>query len=86
MYNNCLERNKQKTSVAYTLEEFIEKINTNQGYIYTMWCGDEECENKIKDETGAHSRCLPFEKEKIADKCVCCGKEAKHLVIWGRQY
>ena len=86
MYNNCLERNKQKTSVAYTLEEFIEKINTNQGYIYTMWCGDEECENKIKDETGAHSRCLPFEQKKIADKCVCCGKEAKHLVIWGSQY
>ena len=51
-----------------------------------MWCGDEECENKIKDETGAHSRCLPFEQKKIADKCVCCGKEAKHLVIWGRQY
>ena len=51
-----------------------------------MWCGSEECENKIKELTGAHSRCIPFEQENLGDTCVCCGKKAHHMVVWGRQY
>ena len=69
------------------LESLFEKnINENQGYVKAMWCGDEECENKIKELTGAHSRCMPFEKEHVGDKCVCCGKPANTFIIWGRQY
>lgn len=86
MFEECKKRKIQKTSIALNLDEFIEKINNNQGYIKAMWCGNEECENKIKDLTGAHSRCIPFEEEKISDKCVCCGEKAKHFVIWGRQF
>ena len=51
-----------------------------------MWCGDEACEDKIKELTGAKSRCIPFEQEHISDKCVCCGKPATTMVYWGRQY
>ena len=86
MYDECMKNMQKRTSTATNLDEFIEKINTNQGFIKTMWCGDEECENKIKELTGAHSRCMPFEKEHIGDKCVCCGKPADKYVIWGRQY
>ena len=86
MYNECKERVISKTTTATTLEEFIKNINENQGYVKTMWCGDEACEDKIKEATGAHSRCIPFEQEKIADTCVCCGKKAEKMVIWGRQY
>lgn len=86
MYNMCNERLKEKTQVAKTMEEFEEKINNNQGYIKTMWCGDTVCEDKIKELTGAHSRCIPFEQENISDTCVCCGKKATNMVIWGRQY
>ncbi len=86
MFKECEVRRVQKTTVAKTLDEFIKNINENQGFIKTMWCGDEECENKIKEETGAHSRCIPFEQEHLSDTCVVCGKPAKHMVIWGRQY
>ena len=86
MYNTCLEHNMKKTSTVTTLNEFEEKINKNQGYIKAMWCGNSECENKIREITGAKSRCIPFEQEKISDICVCCGKKAKEMVIWGRQY
>lgn len=86
MFETCKKRIVEKTSIATEMEEFIEKINNNQGYIKAMWCGNEECENKIKELTGAHSRCIPFEKENISKKCVCCGKEAKYFVVWGRQY
>ena len=86
MFNTCKERNAKRTSIAKTLEEFEKNINENQGYIKTMWCGDVECENKIKELTGAHSRCIPFVQENIADTCVCCGKKANKMVVWGRQY
>ena len=48
-----------------------------------MWCGDIECEEKIKEITGT-SRCIPFEQEKVSDTCVCCGKTAKDMVYWER--
>ncbi len=86
MYNECKKRMLEKTTIATNMDEFIKNINENQGYIKAMWCGNKECEDKIKDITGAHSRCIPFKKEHISDKCVCCGKEAKEFVIWGRQY
>jgi ssRNA-specific RNase YbeY (16S rRNA maturation enzyme) len=44
------------------------------------------CEDKIKELTAAKSRCIPFDEEHIDDKCVVCGKPAKHMVVWGRQY
>lgn len=86
MYNECKANVERRTSVAKDLDEFIEKINSNQGYVKTMWCGNQECEDKIKELTGAHSRCIPFEKEHIGNKCVCCGKEADTYIVWGRQY
>ena len=51
-----------------------------------MWCGNVECEDKIKEVTGAHSRCMPFVQEKLADVCPVCGKKATKMVVWGRQY
>ncbi len=86
MYEACEKRIEERTQVALDLKEFEEKINKKQGYIKAMWCGDVACEDKIKDLTGAHSRCIPLKEEKLSDKCVCCGKEAKHMVVWGRQY
>lgn len=86
MYKMCEERMKEKTSVAKSIEEFENIINNNQGFIKVMWCGDNACEEKIKQLTGAKSRCIPFNEEKLDDKCFCCGKEAKHMVYFGRQY
>ena len=56
------------------------------GLVFAMWCGDEECEDKIKEETGVGSRCIPFEQENLSDVCVCCGKPAKYMVYWGKAY
>ena len=86
MYNECKKNMEKRTSIAENLNEFVEKINTNQGFIETMWCGKQECEDKIKELTGAHSRCMPFKQEQIGNKCVCCGAPAKIFMIWGRQY
>lgn len=71
---------------AHNYEEFKDIVTNKPGFICGMWCGDEACENKIKEETTATSRCMPFEQEKISDVCVCCGKPAKKLVYWGKAY
>lgn len=86
MYDECVERVKRKTTTATNMEEFEKNLKENQGYVKAMWCGDEACEDKIKELTGAKSRCIPFEQEHISDKCVCCGKPATTMVYWGRQY
>ncbi len=77
----------EKMSVAHTHEEFLDIAENHPGFIKAMWCGDSACEDQLKEETGGvKSRCIPFVEEHIADTCVCCGKPAKHMVVWGRQY
>ena len=86
MFNACKKRMEEKTTVALNMDEFVKNINENQGFVKTMWCGSQECEDKIKELTGAPSRCIPFEQEHLSDTCVCCGKKADKMVVWGRQY
>ena len=86
MYDVCKKRMEAKTTIAHNLNEFQANINKEQGFIKAMWCGSAECEAKIKELTAAKSRCMPFEQEHIGDTCVCCGKPATKMVIWGRQY
>lgn len=87
MYKLALENREKKTYVCKTLEEITEALEKNgDGFVKAMWCGDEACEDKVKEVTGVGSRCIPFEQEQISDKCICCGKEAKHMVLWGKAY
>lgn len=76
----------EKTYSSANMDEFKEISESKPGFIKAMWCGSQECEEKIKEVAGATSRCIPFEQEKISNKCVCCGKEAKHMVYWGKAY
>ncbi len=76
----------QKTYVAKTMDEFAAICENNPGFIKAMWCGDEACEEKIKEKTGATARCIPFEQEEISEYCVCCGKPAKSMLYWGKAY
>ena len=78
---------EEKTFVARNHEEFLDIAANHPGFIKAMWCGDAACEDQLKDETGGvKSRCIPFVEEHLADTCACCGKPAKHMVVWGRQY
>ena len=86
MFEVCKERRVAKTKVATTLDEMIKLMEEEQCFLKTMWCEDVECENKIKELTGAHSRCMPFDQELLAEVCPVCGKKACKMVVWGRQY
>ena len=85
MYNRALKRRDDLTFTATNMSEMEEILNKQPGFIKADWCGNEECENKIKEIRGCKSRCIT-EDSLITGKCVCCGEDAKHNVIWGIQY
>ena len=85
MYNRAVERRDSLTFTAKDYEEMRNILNTQPGFIHADWCGNTECELKIKELNGCKSRCI-LDEELITGKCVCCGKEAKHHVLWGLQY
>lgn len=87
LYNRALENQRARTYDAHSYEEFLDIAQNKSGFIRAMWCGETECEEKIKDATGGvKSRCIPEHEDHLSDVCVCCGKPAKHMLIWGRQY
>ena len=86
LYQKALARRESMTYTARSFEELKDIADNKPGLIKAMWCGDLECELKLKDEAGVSSRCMPFEQEQIADTCVCCGKPAKHMTYWGKAY
>ena len=86
MYQRALERRERLTFEAHNLDDVRKIMDTQPGFIKAMWCGDEACEVKMKEIKGTKSRCILEDEKKIDDKCVVCGKDAKHLVVWGIQY
>lgn len=80
------ELRDRKTYTATTLDQFDQIINSTPGFVKGMWCGDQACEDLVKEKTGATARCIPFEQEQLSDKCMCCGKPAKSMLYWGKAY
>ncbi len=87
MYKKA-EENRERRTYKCTSTDEMKKVleEKGDGFIKAMWCGSEECEDKVKELTGAGSRCIPNEQEHIADTCVCCGKKADKMVLWGKAY
>ncbi|WPC41599.1 proline--tRNA ligase [Clostridium sp. JS66] len=86
MFEAAKKVREQKTSSAVNMEQFKDIVENKTGFVKAMWCGDRACEDKIKEETGATSRCIPFKQEKVSDTCVCCGKKTDKMLYWGRAY
>jgi len=86
LYNKALEHRSVMTYDAHNMDEMKEIADNKPGFIRAMWCGDRECEDKLKEVAGVTSRCIPFQQEELGDTCVCCGKKAKHMLYWGKAY
>ena len=86
MLARATERRDKMSYKATTLEEFANIMNKTPGFVRADWCGDENCECKIKEIRGTKSRCIMEDEKPLTGKCVVCGKPAPHLVVWGIQY
>ena len=86
MYDKAYKRREEMTYKAKTFDELKNIADTKPGFIKAMWCGSQECEEKLKEISGVSSRCIPFEQEHLSDECVCCGKNADKMLYWGKSY
>ena len=87
MFEKALANREKHTYECHSIDEINAKLAENgDGFVKAMWCGDEACEDKVKELTGVGSRCIPMDGEHFSDTCVCCGKKATHMVYWGKAY
>jgi len=87
LYEKALANRKAHTYDCKTIDEINEALAAHgDGFVRAMWCGEEACEDEVKAKSGVGSRCIPLEQEHLSDTCVCCGKPAKHLVVWAKAY
>lgn len=86
MYEKAFKYLLDHTTVVHTYDELKDVIENKGGYAKMMWCGDEECENKIKADLSATSRCMPFDQTPFDDVCPICGKKAKKVVLFAKAY
>lgn len=86
LYEKAKKNLDEHIYTAHSVEEAKELQEKNGGFIKTMWCGDTECELRMKEQAGMSSRCIPFEQENLGEVCACCGKPARHMIFWGVAY
>ncbi|MDI6697911.1 MAG: proline--tRNA ligase [Candidatus Saccharicenans sp.] len=86
LFERALSFQKENTREAENYEEFKKTIEEKRGFIRALWCGGEECEARIKEETMATIRVIPFQENNVTGKCVCCGQEARTNAYFARAY
>jgi prolyl-tRNA synthetase len=86
LFNKAKKYLEESVTTVKTYAEFKQALRERGGFIRASWCLDPKCEEKIKDETGATIRLIPFKKEEPFSKCVHCGGEAKEVVYFARAY
>ncbi len=84
LFESAKKRRDSKIYEVSTYDEFLNTTKEKTGFIKIKWCGEQSCENKIKEDTAYKSRCIIREVED--DVCVCCGKKAKYEIYFGKQY
>ena len=86
LYARAKKNLEEHTKVCQTLEEVKTFMETEGGFAKTMWCGDVKCEEEMKEKAGVSSRCMPLVQEPVGERCVCCGRPARHMIYWGVAY
>jgi prolyl-tRNA synthetase len=86
LYDRAKKNLEEHIFEAHSLEEAKELQAQHGGFIKTMWCGELDCEMKMKEEAGMTSRCIPFAQEHLSDTCPICGRAAKKMIYWGVAY
>jgi prolyl-tRNA synthetase len=86
LFNKAKKTLDENSTTVETYDKFKETLKEKGGFIRVSWCANSTCEEKIKEETGATIRLIPFKKEKVFSKCIYCGEEAKEVVYFARAY
>ena len=86
LYQKALKNREDHTYTAHSLDDMKQIVKEHVGFVKSMWCGELACEEKVKEEAGMSSRCMPLVQEHLGDVCPICGKPAKKMIVWGVAY
>ncbi len=86
LYDRAKKKFEELTTVAESYNQLKEIVERKGGFIRADWCGDADCEAKIKAETGATIRAILFDQQQHGDRCVRCGKKAENQAYFARSY
>lgn len=86
IYDKAKKHLDESTLSASTMEEMADLAKRGNCFVKTLWCGDEACEVKVKDDLGMTSRCMPMDQSNVKGVCPVCGRPAKHHIIYGFSY
>ena len=86
LYNRAKKLLQENITTVGNYEEFKQMLKEKGGFIRASWCNNSKCEQKIKEETGATIRIVPFDREEPFDQCLCCGAQAEEVVYFARAY
>jgi prolyl-tRNA synthetase len=86
LYKKASEFLKNNVHTVKNYDEFKETLAKKKGIIHAPWCGDQGCEDKIKEETSAKITNIPFDQGKLGEKCIYCGKKAKEMANFAKSY
>ncbi|KAA9006429.1 proline--tRNA ligase [Paenibacillus spiritus] len=86
MFERALSFREEHFHSVDTMEEMKAQMEEKRGFALAGWCGSDECESKVKEETGATSRNIPFKPAEKKTVCVCCGEAAAHTVVFAKAY
>ncbi|NLJ41403.1 MAG: proline--tRNA ligase [Clostridiales bacterium] len=86
LYEKALAMREAHTHIAHNMDEFKDALENKKGFVKALWCGDRECEDSIKDQTGASARCMPLDEEPWEGNCICCQEKAQHMIYFARAY
>jgi prolyl-tRNA synthetase len=86
LFQKAKNHREERTSIAVDIDQLKNILETKPGFVKAMWCGKRDCEDQVKEQSGATSRCMPFEQETVSDTCVCCGESGSHMVYWAKAY
>lgn len=85
MFNAAKKSLNENTIQVSDYTKFKNTIE-NGGFIKAVWCGNQVCEEKIKEETGADIRVIPFDAENTYGKCIYCSNKGTSMPIFARGY
>jgi prolyl-tRNA synthetase len=86
LFNKAKKFLEEKITAVKNYEDFKAVLSEKGGFIKASWCLSSRCEEKIKEETGATVRLIPFEREEPFSHCIYCGGEAKEVVYFAKSY
>ncbi len=86
LFERALGLREANTHGARTLDEFKDTLEEKGGFILAGWCGSGECEERVKEETKATIRCLPFDAEQDEGECLVCREKSPQAAVFAKAY